>query len=159
MSKKKQQIAPLGKMFALLTKKYINVFSAKLNDLPIERYFYPFWIVSQNDGIINSKILAESLQIDKVLVVRILKYLEEKNFVERRMHPIDKRSFLIYVTPLGKKHTKTIEKAMIETDQEFTNYLDPGNRDVILTGITNLANSVGSMEGDRIVLDYKRLNK
>ena len=146
-------------MFALLTKKYVNVFSAKLNDLPIERYFYPFWIVSQNDGIINSKILAESLQIDKVLVVRILKYLEEKNFVERRMHPIDKRSFLIYVTPLGKKHTKTIEKAMIETDQEFTNYLDPGNRDVILTGITNLANSVGSMEGDRIVLDYKRLNK
>ena len=127
--------------------------------MPIERYFYPFWIVSQNDGIINSKILAESLQIDKVLVVRILKYLEEKNFVERRMHPIDKRSFLIYVTPLGKKHTKTIEKAMIETDQEFTNYLDPGNRDVILTGITNLANSVGSMEGDRIVLDYKRLNK
>lgn len=159
MTKIKKQITPLGKLFALFTKQYLSILGSKLSELPIDRYFYAFWVISENDGKINSKRLAEIIQTDKVLIVRILKYLTEKNFIERLKHPNDKRSFLIHVTPFGRKHIQSIEKALIETDREFTELINIENKEIFLTEITSLANKVGPMEGDRIVLDYKKLNK
>jgi DNA-binding MarR family transcriptional regulator len=159
MSKTKKQITPLGKLFAILTKQYLSILGGKLNDLPINRYYFAFWVISENDGAITSKRLAEILQTDKVLVVRILKYLKEKNFIERLKHPKDKRSFLLHITPIGSKYVSAIEKALIETDQEFIAAIGSENKELVLSEITNLANKVGPIEGDRIVLDYKRLNK
>ncbi|WP_107039668.1 MarR family winged helix-turn-helix transcriptional regulator [Brumimicrobium mesophilum] len=159
MSETKQQITPLGKLFAILTKQYLSILGAKLNDLPIDRYFYAFWLIADNDGDITSKRLSELLQTDKVLVVRILKYLSDKNFIERIKHPNDKRSFLLHVTAIGKKYVPVIEHALIETDQQFIDAIDSENKALVLSGITNLVNKVGPIEGDRIVLDYKRLNK
>src|SRR5690554_1559420 len=96
MSKIKKQITPLGKLFAILTKQYLSILGSKLNDLPIDRYYFAFWSISNNDGAITSKRLAEILQTDKVLVVRIIKYLTENKFIERIQHPNDKRSFLLH---------------------------------------------------------------
>lgn len=153
------QITPLGKLFAILTKQYLSILGSKLNDLPIDRYYFAFWVISENSGAINSKRLAEIIQTDKVLVVRILKYLTEKNFIERLKHPNDKRSFLIHVTHYGQKYVKSIEQALIDTDREFTELINIENKEIFLNEITSLANKVGPMDGDRIVLDYKRLNK
>jgi DNA-binding MarR family transcriptional regulator len=155
----KKEMTPLGKLFAILTKQYLSILSSKLRGLPIDRYFYAFWVISNNDGEITSKRLAEVLQTDKVLVVRIIKHLTEMNFIERLKHPNDKRSFLLHVTPFGIKHVPAIEKALIETDQEFTDAIGTENKDLVLSGITNLVNKIGPIEGDRIVLEYKRLNK
>ncbi|PWH81358.1 MarR family transcriptional regulator [Brumimicrobium oceani] len=155
----KKQITPLGRLFVVLTKNYLSVFSAKLKDLPIDKYFYPFWVISNNDGEITSKRLAEILQTDKVLVVRILKYLMENGFIEKLKHPNDKRSFLLHVTKYGKEYVPIIEKALIETDQEFTSVLSKSTKDLVLSEITDLANKVGPIDGERIVFDYKRLNK
>lgn len=159
MSEIKKQITPLGKLFGILTKQYISILGAKLNDLPIDRYYFAFWVISENDGTITSKRLAEVLQTDKVLVVRILKYLTEKNFIERLKHPNDKRSFLLHVTQNGRKYIPAIEKALLDTDQEFIAAIASENKELVLSEITNLANKLEPIEGNRIVLDYKRLNK
>src|SRR5690554_941661 len=159
MSKIKKQITPLGKLFAILTKQYLSILGSKLNDLPIDRYYFAFWSISNNDGAITSKRLAEILQTDKVLVVRIIKYLTENKFIERIKHPNDKRSFLLHVTTFGRKYVPAIEKALIETDQQFISAIGIENKDLVLSEITKLVNIIGPIEGDRIVLDYKRLNK
>ena len=159
MSKIKEQITPLGRIFVVLTKNYLSVFSAKLKDLPIDKYYYAFWVISENDGNITSKRLAEVLQTDKVLIVRVIKYLIDKKFIAREQHPNDKRSFLLHVTDYGKKYISIIEKALIETDQQFLNALDQDTKELVLSEMTNLVNKVDPIEGDRIVLDYKRLNK
>lgn len=159
MTETKQQITPLGKLFTVLTKQYLSVLSSKLSELPIDRYFYAFWLIADNDGEITSKRLSEILQTDKVLIVRVLKYLSDKNLIERLKHPSDKRSFLLHVTAYGKQYIPIIEKALIDTDREFTELINIENKEMFLSEITNLANKVGPIEGDRIVLDYKRLNK
>src|SRR5690554_7214427 len=82
----KEQITPLGKLSALLTKQYLSVLGAKLSDLPIDRYFYAFWVISNNDGKITSKRLAEITQTDKVFIVRIIKYLTEKDRKSTRLN-------------------------------------------------------------------------
>ena len=53
MPKIKEQITPLVKLFALLTKQYLSILGTKLSDLPIDRYFYAFWVISNNDGKID----------------------------------------------------------------------------------------------------------
>src|SRR5690554_7367234 len=102
----KEQITPLGKLSALLTKQYLSVLGAKLSDLPIDRYFYAFWVISNNDGKITSKRLAEITQTDKVFIVRIIKYLTEKEFIQRLKHPEDKRSFLLH---RSEEHTSELQ--------------------------------------------------
>lgn len=154
----KEQITPLGKLFALLTKQYLSVLGAKLSDLPIDRYFYAFWVISNNDGKITSKRLAEITQTDKVFIVRIIKYLTEKEFIQRLKHPEDKRSFLLHVTEKGRKYIPAIEKALIETDKIFTSAISADKKADFLSEITNIVNKIGPIEGDRIVLEYKRLN-
>ncbi|SRR5690554_491693 len=154
-----EQITPLGKIFAILTKQYISILGSKLNSLPIDRYFFAFWVISKNNRKITSKMLADILQTDKVLVVRIIKYLNEKNFIERIQHPNDRRSFLLHVTEYGEKYLPAIENALIETDQEFTSAIKTENKSLVLSEITKLANKMGPIEGERIVLDYKKLNK
>src|SRR5690554_6383648 len=99
----KEQITPLGPLFALLTNQYLSVLGAKLSDLLIDRYFYAFWVISNNDGKITSKRLAELTQTDKVFIVRIITYLTEKGFLQRLKHPQDNRSFLLHVTEKGRK--------------------------------------------------------
>lgn len=158
MPKIKEQITPLGKLFALLTKQYLSILGTKLSDLPIDRYFYAFWVISNNDGKITSKRLAEITQTDKVFIVRIIKYLTEKGFIQRLKHPEDKRSFLLHVTEKGRKYTPAIEKALIETDKIFTSAISADKKADFLSEITNMVNKIGPIEGDRIVLEYKRLN-
>src|SRR5690554_436815 len=158
MSEHKEQITPLGKLFAILTKQYLSILGSKLGNLPIDRYFYAFWVISTNDGEITSKRLAEVLQTDKVLVVRIIKYLTDKKFIERIKHPEDKRSFLLHVTAEGRKHIPAIERALIETDKQFTSVMSRDKKEVLLSEITNMVNQIGPIKGDRIVLEYKKLN-
>ncbi|RYM35119.1 MarR family transcriptional regulator [Brumimicrobium glaciale] len=159
MTKIQKQITPIGSLFALLTKKYISVYSDKLSSLPIDRYYYAFWVISENDGEITSKRLAEILHTDKVLVVRILKHLTDNKFIERIQHPNDKRSFLLHVTETGKKYVSAVEKAIKETDQEFIAYVNPENKEVFLSELTSLSNKVEPINCERILLDYKNLKK
>lgn len=156
---KAEQNVPLGKLFAILTKQYLGTLSEKLEHLPIDRYYYSFWIISENDGKINSKQLGDIVRTDKVMVVRIIKYLTEMNLVEKRQHPIDKRSFLLHITENGKKYVPDVTQALIETDQEFTEAFDANADDDFFSGITKLVNKLGPVKEEKIVLDYKRIKK
>ncbi|PKR81331.1 hypothetical protein CW751_04550 [Brumimicrobium salinarum] len=159
MHNPKEQITPVGKFFAILTKHYLNAFSKKLCSLPFERYYYPLWVIAQNEGKITSKQLTDILQTDKVIVVRIIKYLMEKELIERIQHPVDKRSFLLKVTQKGTIYVPMIEKAMIDTDKEFIDIIPKENRTETLSGITDLVNNLDPIKDSRFVLEFKRLNK
>jgi len=53
--------------------------------------------LAQSEGI-NQSGLAERLEIEAVTLVRILDTLEERGLIERRPHPTDRRSRLLYLT-------------------------------------------------------------
>jgi len=153
----RQNSAPLGLTFALLTRQYISILSKRLTDLPIERYFYPFWLIAESSGKIGQQQLAELLNADKVTVVRMIDYLEKEGLVNRRTNPDDRRCHLLHVTEKGKPFVEKIERAIVETDKLFLSFVKDSNVDTFVNEIENLGNKLKEIPGDRIALHYDKI--
>ena len=66
-----------------------------------EKFHYNLQIL-ENDGI-NQKQLARKVNKDQATLVRILDILERKELAIRKKSPEDRRFYLIYGTPEGRK--------------------------------------------------------
>jgi len=154
-----RSLLQIGKLCGSITKQYLSVLGKKLNHLPIERYYYAFWVISQNDGAISQKDLSELLNADKVIIVRIVDYLSEKGFIERKSNPEDRRSHLLAITTTGKKHVTTVEKAIKETDTEFLDALPKERQNDFVSDLISVANNSTLIKGERIALDYSLIKQ
>jgi len=149
----------LGKLCGLITKQYLSVLGRKLQHLPIKRYYYAFWVIAKNDGAITQTDLAGILGADKVIIVRIVDYLSEKKFIERKENPEDRRSHLLGITETGKQHVKDVEKALSETDDELLNTLPQERKNDFISDLITVANESVGIQGERVALDYSLINK
>ncbi|MEE1916318.1 MarR family transcriptional regulator [Pseudomonas asiatica] len=55
-------------------------------------------ILSKNEGI-HQKGLADLMEIESITLVRLLDKMQERNLIERRPHPSDRRATQLFVTP------------------------------------------------------------
>ena len=156
MSQEKNTV-PLGLVFGKLTKMYIAILSYKLKNLPIERYFYPCWLIAQNNGQLTQQDLVNLLQSDKVTVNRIVTYLEKSNAIYRLKNKVDKRSINLYIVKEFEPHIPQIEKALKETDELFLNNIDRPNE--FLCEIMQMAKELEVIPAAPIALFYERLKQ
>jgi DNA-binding MarR family transcriptional regulator len=70
--------------------------------------------------------LAKALSIDRTAMVYLLDELEDRGLVERVRNPNDRRSFLIHLTPQGRK---TQRKAAAELAGQADTLLEPLDAD------------------------------
>jgi MarR family transcriptional regulator for hemolysin len=157
MKEKGEQLFPLGKLFGLLTKQYIGILSAKLESIPLNRYYYPFWLIAQNNKTITQQNLAKHLHADKVVVVRIVDYLENEGFIQRLPNPEDRRSHLLEITNKGEPYVQVIENAIKNTDQLFLENIGKQNQTVFSEELINLADKMETIPGHRIALFYDNI--
>lgn len=157
MKEKSEQLFPLGKLFGLLAKQYISILSAKLEDIPLNRYYYPFWLIAQNNKTITQQQLSKQLHADKVVVVRIVDYLESAGFINRINNPEDRRSHLLEITEKGKPYINIIEDAIKSTDQLFLENIGEKNQSSFPSELINLANKMETVKGHRIALFYDNI--
>ncbi|MDX1651520.1 MAG: MarR family transcriptional regulator [Brumimicrobium sp.] len=150
------KLFPLGKVFGLLTKQYIGLLSSKLESIPLNRYYYPFWIIAQQSGNISQTELATELQIDKVAVVRIVDYLEKQNFVRRIPNPKDRRSHCLTITESAQSYIPKIQQAFRETDEIFVETLE--DRDYFTNELLRLLKTTRSGAGEKIAIFYQNFN-
>jgi len=150
-------VFPLGKLFGNLTKQYIGILTNQLTDIPIERYFYPFLTIAKNSGELTQQQLADKLSIDKVLMVRIIDYLEKKQVVERTVNESDRRSHLLSVSQKGKKYILPIEQALQQTDQLFLDQMDPTFNEKFMHQLVLLNEKMKQLPSDRIELSYNKI--
>ena len=148
---------PLGITFAMLTRQYISVLSKRLSHIPLERYYYPFWLISQENGKIGQQQLVDQLQTDKVAVVRIIDYLEKEGFVKRKTNPDDRRCHLLEITPKGKSLAPEISKAIDETNKLFLSIVDADFADKFASQIEQLGDRLKEIPGERIALYYDKI--
>ncbi|PHR43627.1 MAG: hypothetical protein COA32_16010 [Fluviicola sp.] len=157
MSKTNEQLFPLGKLFGLLTKQYISILSAKLEDIPLNRYYYPFWLIAQNNATITQQNLSKQLHADKVVIVRIVDYLESAGFINRIDNPEDRRSHLLEITNKGKPYINIIEEAIKSTDQLFLENIGNKNQAGFSEELIHLADKMKTVSGHRIALFYDNI--
>lgn len=130
---------PLGRLFGLLTKQYIGFLAIKMKDTPIERYFFPFYLISKQSGKISQQELADQLFTDKVSMVRILDVLTNDGLIERKVNPNDRRQHLLSVTAKGKPWIEFVHGALQECDKQFFHFLPENERDKMLSNLQLMA--------------------
>lgn len=114
---------PLGRVFSFITRRYIGFLSNELKDSPIERYFYPLYLIGMHSGVINQQELACYLMSDKVSVVRVINSLEKEGLIERVKNPSDKRQHFLNITEKAKPWVDKIYTAIQKSDEAFISRL------------------------------------
>ena len=148
---------PIGKYFAFFTKQYIGMFTKSLADLPIERYFYPLYLIAKKSGNTNQKELTRLLDTDKVTVNRIIDYLTKHKMISKKINPSDKRSYNLLATKEADEFIPRIEEAIQKTNEAFLSTIE--DQEVFHQMICNLHKGLQHQDIDIISLSYKRLKK
>jgi len=108
---------PIGRIFTLLGKGYLQLLREKLSQLDIDRYYYALLLIHSHNGNITQQQLAALLDSDKVSVVRIIDYLAEKGYVQRRKLQDDKRKHCLLLTGKALEAMPHIKKAITEMNE------------------------------------------
>jgi MarR family transcriptional regulator for hemolysin len=148
---------PLGRVFGFLTKQYVGCLAKRMENTPLERHYYPLYLIGKNSGNISQQQLADQLSTDKVSMVRILDYLTDGGFIERRVNPGDRRQHLLHITESGKPWVEEIELGLAETDELFLGFLRKEQRVVFIEQLHQLIEVTKELPAEKIELFYNRI--
>lgn len=80
-------------------------------------------IILEEKGSIPQNELGKCAYIDRTTVVGLIDDLEKMGLVERKEHPTDRRSHVIYLTAKGKELLPAINKHALEIEGKFLDCL------------------------------------
>ena len=152
-----KDITPLGLYFGFFTKHYISILSNFLEHLPIDRFFYPLYLIGKNSGKITQKDLTEILNSDKVTINRIVDFLLENDVIFKEVNPEDKRSYNLKITKSAEKYIEEIEQAITKTDELFLGTIK--NKENFNEVICNLYTGLKDKNIDDISFIYEKRKK
>lgn len=72
--------------------------------------------------------IADALGYDRSYLVGLLDELEERELIERKRDPADRRRHLVNLTPAGKKTLAKLRALQASSDDDFFVSLDPDER-------------------------------
>lgn len=108
--------------------------------------------LSRNEGI-NQTGLAELLEIEPITLGRIIDKLAERDLVERRQHPTDRRTWLLFLKAAARPLLLTLEKQGEATRAEALSGVSEEDRDRLSQILTLMKTNL--MAADRALVDEK----
>jgi MarR family transcriptional regulator, transcriptional regulator for hemolysin len=101
-----------GRKFNLLGKLYLSVLSRNLAHLGLERDFSVLVLINEMGDECCQKFIANTLHIDKAMMVGVLDDLGSKGFIKRAQNPSDRREYFVQLTAKGKESIPEILKTV-----------------------------------------------
>jgi DNA-binding MarR family transcriptional regulator len=83
------------------------------------------------DGI-NQSQLADRMDVEPIVLVRLLDKLEKGGYVQRRQDPQDRRAYQLYLTDTAGPLIEKLEAISVELRQEMLGHLTAAERDVLI---------------------------
>lgn len=106
---------PIGLMVSMIHRTHMIFVNDKIKHMDLSAGQIPFLMVlSMEEGITQDE-LAAHFHIDKGVVARALRKMEDKNYLFREIDPYNRRRHLIYLTEKGKNAVPQI----IDIDKEW----------------------------------------
>lgn len=102
----------IGRLLFRTARKYLGVLAKTLNHVDIERNFAVILLIDESGKPMSQQELADYLHVDKAAIVRMINYLTEKNILERKVNPTDRRQYMLQLTPKAKKIIPDIRQAI-----------------------------------------------
>ncbi|WP_027341571.1 MarR family winged helix-turn-helix transcriptional regulator [Hamadaea tsunoensis] len=117
---------------ALLTEETAGL--ADLGITPRDR-----WLLERaKDSDLTQRELADLCGLDKTTMVVVIDKLEKEGLVERRPSSVDRRAWIINVTPKGRKVLGKADVVIERTQAEILSTIDPAVRDGLVGGLSQL---------------------
>ena len=76
--------------------------------------------------------------------------LQQKDYIERRPDPTDRRAVHIYLTPLAERHRKEVLSAAKEIDAEIRQLFDQDQFDTFLNVLATIQNLEPDYNGEKV---------
>lgn len=146
----------LGLSLGILTKKYFGVLTKELERLDIERYFFVLVIIKEDKVECTQQYLADTLQVDKVAMVKIMEYLSEKKYIKRRRNPEDRREIHVQLTAKGNKKMEQIYKAIDKTNKEATARLSEKQKRNFFQTLDIINQNLCGVPSKKMILEIKK---
>ncbi len=146
---------PIAVSLNRISKQFLGAFSATLNAIELERYFYPLLLIHDHKGLLSQQELAELLFIDKVYIVRIVDFLSKKKLIKRTTNPEDRRKHLLVMTEKGNELIPAIKKGFKEI--HTTSIANISEKDLVVFSkcIKQMLFNLSSIPADSISVEYK----
>lgn len=101
-------------------------------------------MLRRNPGIKQTE-LSALLEVEPISVARIIDRLEKAGWVERRLHPSDRRVRCLFLTKQSEKIVSEMNKLAIETRKDALQGIDIKNHEILLQTIKQMkANLCGN---------------
>jgi DNA-binding MarR family transcriptional regulator len=101
-----------GRKFSLLGRLYLSALAKELKSLDLERHFSVLILINAMGDQCSQKFIADTLHVDKAMMVGVLDDLDKKGFIKRTQNPSDRREYWIQLTSKGKKSMPEIIAAV-----------------------------------------------
>jgi len=146
-----------GFAMARVSEVYLSTLSSIMAAHGLERYFFPLLYIQEHSGTISQKELSDATGRDKVSTTRMVDYLCERAFVERKKDPTDKRCHLLHATPKADDIAPRIKKAIEQTNDILFDNLDDTERAQFTTAFDKIIERIQTLPTPNfIVKAHKR---
>ncbi len=121
-----------------------SLFRVRFNETLIENGYnlnsdhWVVLIILKNNPGINQSIISKILQRDKPAVTRIIDYLENDNYVERKRDKKDRRAHNVYLTEEGGELFEKILIIIEKSQAELTNGINEEHLQIMKNTLTIL---------------------
>lgn len=94
-------------------------------------------ILSSRDGMSQSQ-LAETLEIEKTTIGRLIDHVEKSGWLERRAIPGDRRSWGVYLTEQARPVIAEVETIVLSTREEMLHGLTPPQQQELIQALQSV---------------------
>jgi DNA-binding MarR family transcriptional regulator len=91
--------------------------------------------------------VGEWLRIPPSSMVAVIDHLESRGLVERRLHPTDRRSRTLHMTPLGTDVLKRATELAMGLEQTICKGFDADRRSELIAMLVEVADNLGLVQG------------
>ncbi|RDK03404.1 MarR family winged helix-turn-helix transcriptional regulator [Paraburkholderia lacunae] len=99
---------------------WLSVVSAEITSVQ----YAALEILQMTPGV-NQRQLGDELDVDRSTIADLVARMVRNNLIERSDDPVDKRSYVLFLTPAGKKQLATLRPRVEELERILTARLTP----------------------------------
>ncbi len=156
MANSQSSIQPLSRRFGLLSKSGFEILAHQLSHLDLDRYFFHILVLAESARMLTQKELAEVVDFDKTAMVRVVDYLTEKGYLERKVNPEDRREQFVVLTAKGRRDAPKIKAAVIKVNQSAMRGISPEKARIFLSCLDIIARNFASLPKEKIHIKFRK---